>query len=190
MPLMNKVGVLSIDGTNITYDKALDIPVAFNPFNIDVTPDGRHVVVSNTGARSINADAEVTIEATGVHPHVVSITAPGTNPEGFAIAPNGKWAVAPLLEGTDAKPTDWNHTKGGHVALMSIGANGMLTVLDKAPLGALPEGVAFSPNSQYVYIGNYIDKTLQVFRIAGNRLAPVETIPLPGQPASMRGPAR
>jgi DNA-binding beta-propeller fold protein YncE len=58
---------------------------------------------------------------------------------------------------------------------MSIGANGMLTVLDKAPLGALPEGVAFSPNSQYVYIGNYADKTLQVFRIAGNRLAPVET---------------
>jgi DNA-binding beta-propeller fold protein YncE len=54
----------------------------------------------------------------------------------------------------------------------------------------LPEGVAFSPNSQYVYIGNYIDKTLQVFRIAGNRLAPVETMPLPGQPASMRGPAR
>lgn len=190
MPLMNKVGVLSIDGTNITYDKALDIPVAFNPFNIDVTPDGRHVVVSNTGARSINADAEVTIEATGVHPHVVSITAPGTNPEGFAIAPNGKWAVALLLEGTDAKPTDWNHTKGGHAALMSIGANGMLTVLDRAPLGALPEGVAFSPNSQYVYISNYIDKTLQVFRIAGNRLAPVVTMPLPGQPAAMRGPAR
>jgi hypothetical protein len=64
---------------------------------------------------------------------------------------------------------------------MSIGANGMLTVLDKAPLGALPEGVAFSPNSQYVYIGNYIDKTLQVFRIAGNRLGaqffPLKTPP-------------
>jgi DNA-binding beta-propeller fold protein YncE len=76
------------------------------------------------------------------------------------------------------------------LALMSIGANGMLTVLDRAPLGALPEGVAFSPNSQYVYISNYIDKTLQVFRIAGNRLAPVVTMPLPGQPAAMRGPAR
>jgi 6-phosphogluconolactonase (cycloisomerase 2 family) len=49
---------------------------------------------------------------------------------------------------------------------------------------------AFSPNSQYVYISNYIDKTLQVFRIAGNRLAPVVTMPLPGQPAAMRGPAR
>ena len=149
VPLMNKVGVLSIDGTNITYDKALDIPVAFNPFNIDVTPDGPDRFIGETGID----------------------------------APNGKWAVAPLLDGTDAKPTDWNHTKGGHAALMSIDASGMLTVLDKAPLGALPEGVAFSPDSQYVYIGNYIDKTLQVFRIAGNRLAPVETMPLPGQPA-------
>ncbi len=41
MNLVNKVGVLSIDGTNVTYDKSLDIPSAFNPYNIDITPDGQ-----------------------------------------------------------------------------------------------------------------------------------------------------
>jgi DNA-binding beta-propeller fold protein YncE len=190
MNLANKVGVLAIDGTKVTYDKTLDIPSAFNPYNIDITPDGKFAVSSHTGAQGINADAEVSIDASGAHPHVVDIMAPGTGAEGFAIAPNGRWAVTPLIEGSGAKPSAWNYTKGGHAALMAIGPGGKLTVANKAPIGALPEGLAFSPNSEYVYIGNYIDKNLQIFRIAGGKLVPVGTMALPGQPASMRGPAR
>jgi DNA-binding beta-propeller fold protein YncE len=190
MNLVNKVGVLSIDGTNVTYDKTLDIPSAFNPYNIDITPDGRYAVSSHTGARGINADAEVSIDTSGAHPHVVDITAPGTGAEGFAISPNGKWAVTPLIEGSGTKPDEWNHTKGGHAALMSVGPGGKLTVVSKAPIGALPEGVAFSPNSEYVYIGNFIDKNLQIFRIAGGKLVAAGTMALPGQPASVRGVAR
>jgi DNA-binding beta-propeller fold protein YncE len=190
MNLANKVGVLSIDGANVTYDKGLDIPSAFNPYNIDITPDGKFAVSSHTGAQGINADAEVSIDTSGAHPHVVDIMAPGTGAEGFAISPNGKWAVTPLIEGSGAKPSAWNFTKGGHVVLMSIGRDGKLTVANKAALGALPEGIAFSPDSQYVYIGNYIDKNLQIFRIAGGKLVAAGTMALPGQPASMRGPAR
>ncbi|MGC1408137.1 MAG: hypothetical protein WA864_04210 [Acetobacteraceae bacterium] len=188
--LMNKVGVLAIDGTKVTYDKTLDIPSAFGPYNIDITPDGRYAVSSHTGAHGINADAEVSIDTSGEHPHVVAITAPGTGAEGFAISPNGKWAVTPLIEGSGAPAGAWNHTPGGHAALMSVGSDGRLTVTAKAPIGALPEGVAFSPNSEYVYIGNYIDRNLQIFRIAGGRLVAAGTMALPGQPASLRGVAK
>jgi DNA-binding beta-propeller fold protein YncE len=73
---------------------------------------------------------------------------------------------------------------------MSVGPGGKLTVVSKAPIGALPEGVAFSPNSEYVYIGNFIDKNLQIFRIAGGKLVAAGTMALPGQPASVRGVAR
>ncbi len=190
MNLVNKVGVLAIDGQKVTYDKTLDIPSAFNPYNIDVTPDGKYVVSSHTGAHGINADAEVTIDTAGAHPHVVDITAPGTGAEGFAISPNGKWAVTPLIEGSGTKPGAWDHVKGGHAALMSVGPGGKLTVVSKAPIGALPEGVAFSPNSEYVYIGNYIDKNMQIFRITGGKLVAAGTMALPGQPASMRGVAK
>ena len=190
MNLVNKIGVLSIDGTKVSYDKTLDIPAAFNPYNIDITPDGKYVIASNTGAQGINGDAEVVIDATGPHPHVVDLMSPGTGPEGFAIAPNGKWAATPLIMGSGAKPSAWNHVKGGQAALMSIGADGKLSVVSKAPIGALPEGIAFSPKSDYVYIGNYIDKNLQTFHIVGGKLVPVETMALPGQPASIRGPAR
>jgi DNA-binding beta-propeller fold protein YncE len=188
---VNKIGVLTIDGTKVTYDKSLDIPAAFNPYNIDITPDGKYVIASNTGAMKNNGDAEVVIDATGPHPHVVNIMTPGVGPEGFAISPNGKWAATPLIEGSGAKPSDWFKTANGELAVMAIGPGGTLHVTGKAKLGALPEGIAFSPDSNYIYVGNYKDKDLQVFRV--NNGKPVQAGPnvkLPGQPASMRGVAR
>jgi DNA-binding beta-propeller fold protein YncE len=189
--LVNKIAVLAIDGQKVTYDKSLDIPSAVNPYNIDITADGKYVIASNTGAQKNNGDAEVVIEATGAHPHVVDIMSPGNGPEGFAISPNGKWAAAPLLLGSGAKDSDWFKTKGGELVVMAIGPGGKLTVTGKAPLGGLPEGIAYSPNSDYIYVGNYADKDLQVFRL--NNGKPVQVGPdmkLPGQPASMRGVAR
>jgi DNA-binding beta-propeller fold protein YncE len=189
--LVNKIAVLAIDGQKVTYDKAMDIPSAINPYNIDITPDGKYIVASNTGAMKNNGDAEVVIEATGPHPHVVDIMSPGNGPEGFAIAPNGKIAATPLLLGSGAKPSDWFKTKGGQLVILSIGPGGKLTPTGRAPLGALPEGIAYSPNSEYIYVGNYADKDLQVFRVQNGKPVQVgPNIKLPGQPASMRGPAR
>ena len=188
--LVNKIGVLAIDGQKVTYDPSMDIPAAFNPYNIDITPDGKYVIASNTGAQRNNGDAEVVIDPTGPHPHVVGLMSPGNGPEGFAIAPNGKVAAAPLIRGSGAKPGDWFHNKGGELVLLSVGAGGRLSETSRAPLGALPEGVAFSPKSDYVYVGNYIDQDLQIFHVAGDRLTEVGRMKLGGQPASMRGPAR
>ena len=66
-----------------------------------------------------------------------------------------------------------------------------MTVVARAPLGGLPEGVVYSPNSDYLYVGNYIDQDLQVLALAGGKLTEVgPKLKLPGQPASMRGPVR
>jgi DNA-binding beta-propeller fold protein YncE len=187
----NKIGILTIDGQTVTYDKSMDIPSTFNPYNIDITPDGKYVIASNTGAQKNNADAEVIIEATGPHPHVVDLMTPGNGPEGFAIAPDGKTAAAPLLLGSGAKESDWFRTKNGELALMSIGPGGKLTVSARAPLGGLPEGVVYSPKSDYIYVGNYVDKDVQVFHVARGKLTEVgPRLKLSGQPASMRAPAR
>jgi 6-phosphogluconolactonase (cycloisomerase 2 family) len=191
MNLANKVAVLEIDGQKVTYDKANDIPVAFNPYNIDTTPDGKYAIASSTGAGKDNADALTTIEITGPHPHVVGLTTVGVGPEGLVISPDGKWLVTPLLRGSTSKYADYFYTKEGQAVLAAIGADGGITVKDRAPLGAIPEGVAFSPNGQFVYIGNYTDKTVQVFRIASGKLkSQGRPLALPGQPASIRGVAR
>lgn len=190
MNLVNKIAVLDIDGQTVTYNKANDVPAGFNPYNVAVAPDGRYAIVSSTGAGGANADALTTIEITGPHPRVVGLTTVGTGPEGMAISPNGQWLVTPLLLGTSAKHSDWFYTKSGEAVLSALGKDGSITVKSRQQVGALPEGVAFSRDSQWVYIGNYSDKNLQVFRIANGKLAQQGApIPLPGQPASMRGVA-
>ena len=156
-----------------------------------MTADGKYVIASNTGAQKNNGDAEVIIEATGPHPHVVGLMSPGNGPEGIALSPDGKTAAAALLLGSGAKDSDWFKTKGGELVMMSVGPDGMLKVTGRAPLGRLPEGIAYSPKGDYVYVGNYLDRDLQVFHLVGGKPVQVgPSIKLPGQPASMRGIAR
>jgi DNA-binding beta-propeller fold protein YncE len=71
----------------------------------------------------------------------------------------------------------------------------LLTIADKkvrkvseTPVGGLAEGIAFSPDGQFVYIANGVEENLVTFRIAGNKLVPEGSpLKLPGHPASMRG---
>ncbi|MFX7845129.1 beta-propeller fold lactonase family protein, partial [Acinetobacter baumannii] len=77
---------------------------------------------------------------------------------------------AVLLKGSAAVHSAWSYSRNGAVRLIRIGANGRLTPLNELPAGALPEGVAFSPDSRYLYVGNYVDRNLQVYRINGDRL--------------------
>ena len=191
MNVVSKVAVLDISGQTVTYDKAQDITVGANPYNVDIAPNGKFAIVGGTGAGRDNADALTTIAVTGPHPHITSITTAGTGPEGMAISPDGKYLVTPLLLGTTGKKSDYFYGQHGQAVLLGLAADGTLKVDNRAVLGAVPEGVAFSRDSRYVYIGNYGDKTLQVFSITANTLQPHGLpITLPGQPASIRGVAR
>jgi len=151
MNLVNKVAVLAIDGMNVTYDKTLDLPAAFNPYNVDITPNGKYAVASSTGAGGKNADALTVIDAAAPRPQVVALSTAGTGAEGFAFSPNGKWAVIPLLLGSGNKRDDWAYVRNGEAVLLAVGAQGEMRVVNRLPAGGLPEGVAFSPNSEYVY---------------------------------------
>ena len=186
--LANRIGVLTIDGQKVTYDKTMDIAGLYNPYDIDITPNGKFVIVSTIGAGKNNSDAMAVIDATGPHPHTIDIMTPGTGPEGFAISPDGKWVAAALIGGSGAKQSDWFKTKGGELALMTFDAKtGVMEVKSRAPLGGLPEGLAFSPKSDFVYVGNFFDSDLQVFHIQGGNLKPSgPNLKLGGQPASMR----
>jgi DNA-binding beta-propeller fold protein YncE len=72
------------------------------------------------------------------------------------------------------------------VTVLSIDGK-KVTRAGEAPVGLLPEGGAFSADGGYLYIGNFIDSDLSVFRVAGSQLTDTgQRFKLPGQPASMR----
>ena len=189
--LAHKVGVLAIDGTTVTYDKKQDMPVGLGVYNLDVTPDGRRVIAVNTGVGGDgHADTVSVIDANATPPRVVDHVTVGDGPEGFAISPDGRHAVAVLLRGTAAVHNAWSYGPTGAVALLSVG-DGPVRVLNQVDAGNLPEGIAFSANGRFVYVGNYVDRNIQVFEVKDNRIVDTGTkLALPGQPASLRGVAR
>lgn len=189
---MHKVGVLAIDGTRVTYDKARDIPVGWGVYNIDVTPDGRLAIASNTGVGGDgHVDTVTVIDAQADPPRSIDHVVVGDGPEGFAIGPDGRTAIAVLLKGSAAPHAAWSYTRDGAVVLLRIDAGKVSLVPGEVPAGALPEGVAYSRSGEYAYVGDYVDKVLRVYRIADGKITDTGTrLQLPGQPASIRGPAR
>lgn len=189
--LAHRIGVLAIEGERVTYDKARDMPVGIGVYNVAVTPDGRFALAANTGPNSDgNVDTVSVIDARADPPRVVDHVAVGDGPEGFAVAPDGRHAVAVLLKGTAAVHSAWSYGKEGAVVLLAS-QDGRWRAGPEVPAGDLPEGVVWSRDGQYVYVGNYVGKTVQVYRMQDGRL--VDTggvLALPGQPASMAAPVR
>jgi len=191
----NKVGVLSIDGQKVTYLEGMDIPVGQFPYNIDITPDGRMAIVAHTGNGGLadgQADPLVVIDlSSSTPPHAVAYVTAGDAPEAFAISPDGKIAVALLLGGDVLlAPDHWAHSVKGSIAVFSV--NGLdLVPVQKISIGGLPEGVAFSPAGNFMYVSNFVGKEVAVFAVEGNRIRDTGVrVSLPGQPGSMRGSAR
>jgi len=51
----------------------------------------------------------------------------------------------------------------------------------------LPEGVAFSPDGKWLYVGNFLDGDVSILKVAGTKITDTgKRLALPGHPASMR----
>ena len=191
----NKIGVLSISGINVVYHSDLDMPVGQFPYNIDITPDGSMAIVPHTGngGRSDgHADALAIIDlSSGMPPRVSGYVTAGDAPEAFAISPSGKIAVALLLGGDVLLPKEhWAHSQKGVISVYEIrGLN--LVASQVIEVGGLPEGVAFSPNGEFMYVSTWAGQDVGVYRVEGTRVRDTGVrIPLPGHPGSMRARAR
>lgn len=185
-----KIGVLAIDGTSLSYDRNLDMPVGSGVYGLDVTPDGKLALTGNTGPEPSDghADTVSVIRADGKRPVVIDHLGIGDTPEALAIAPDGRHAAVSVVRGASAPQGSPGYTPTGSVALLSINPDGGVRRVAEAAAGAVTQGIVFSPSGGYVYIGNYVDRTLGVYRVIGDTLTDTGTrVSLPGQPASLSG---
>ncbi len=183
------VAVLEIDGRKVTYDKANDLPVGLWPYNIDVVPDGKLALVANTGnfgKGDGHVDTVTVIDLATPQPSVIDHVAIGDAPEALTISPKGDFAVAMLLGGGNMAKDHWAYKRNGTLALLKISGK-QVTKIGEIPLGHLPQGVAFSPDGNYLYISNFLDGELWVFKVEGTSVTDTGYhLRLPGHPASMR----
>ena len=186
---VDKVAVLAIDNGKVTYDKKNDLPGNNFPYNVAVVPGGKIALIANTGnggSSDGNADTVSVVDLETKPFHIIDHVTVGDSPEGLVISPKGNLAVTVEAQGSNRSKDTWYYHPGGALSILKIDGK-HVTRVGAATVGALPEGAAFSADGSYLYVGNYMDSDLSVFRVAGTQLAPAGRFKLPGQPASMRG---
>ena len=185
----NKVAVLTIDNGKVSYSKDNDLPGDNYPYNVAITPNGELALLANTGnggSSDGNADTVSVVDMEATPIRVIDHVTVGDSPEGLAISPKGDVAVTVEARGSNRSKDTWYYHPTGAVTVLRIDGK-HVTRVGEAEVGALPEGAAFSADGSYLYVGNFMDSDLSVFRVAGDRLTNTgQRFKLPSQPASMR----
>lgn len=186
---VGRIGVLAIDGPQIRYEHDLDMPVGSGVYGLGVTPDGSLALTGNTGPEPSDghADTVSVIRVDGPRPRVIDHLGIDDTPEALAIAPDGRHAAVSVVRGSSAPHRSPAYTPTGAVALLAISPDG-IRLVSTAEAGAVTQGIAFSPSGAYVYVGNYVDRNLGIYRVVGDNLIDTgNRLALPGQPASLAG---
>ena len=184
----HKVGLLTIDGQKVTYTK-YDMATGLYPYNVAITPNGRLAIAGNNGGAGSSdgqIDTAAIIDLSVDPPRVIDQVVVGDGPEGLAISPTGAYAVEVILNGANLAHDRFYYHPHSYVSLLKIDGKKVRRV-SETEVGALAEGVAFSPDGKYLYVGNFMDGDVTILRLQGDRLVPAGSFKLPGHPASMRG---
>ena len=185
----HKIAVLQITKGKVTYDPALDMPVGLKPYNVQITPDGMLGLTADHGSGSDgHVDTVSVIDLTLTPPRVIDRVMVGDAPEGLAISPTGHIAVAVLLKGSAGIASDsWVYNRNGSIAVLKIDGKEVRKV-SEVDVRGLPEGVVFTPDGRYLYVGNFVDRDISVLRVDGTSVTNTGVLlKLPANPASMRG---
>src|SRR5262249_24703234 len=144
----------------------------------------------NSGSADGHVDTVTVIDLEANPPRAIDKVVVGDAPEGFAISPTGRLAVEVLLKGTNAPTSSWFSNRNATVVALRIDGK-QVTRTNEVEVRGLPEGVVFSNDGQYVYVGNYMDRDISILKVEGYQLVNTgKSLQLPGQPASMRGRTR
>jgi YVTN family beta-propeller protein len=189
-PNVDKVAVLTIDNGKVSYDKKNDLPANNYPYNVAITPNGKLALIANTGGGGSsdgNADTVSVVDLEAKPIRIIDHITVGDSPEGLVISPKGDIAVTVEARGSNRSKDTWYYHPAGAVTALKIDGK-HVTRVGEAAVGVLPEGAVFSADGSYLYVGNFMDSDLSVFRVNGTQLGDTgKPFKLPGQPASMRG---
>jgi DNA-binding beta-propeller fold protein YncE len=189
----HKIGVLNVDGQKVT-DSKHNMNVGLWPYNVDVTPDGAIALVADngfSGGSDGNIDTVSVIDMEATPPRVIDRVVVGDAPEGLTISPTGKLAAVVLLRGSN---TPWNshfYNRNGSAVILKIDGK-KVTKIDEVEVRGLPEGVVWSADGKYLYVGNFMDSDVSILKVEETKkgihvVNTGKTLTLPGPPASMRG---
>src|SRR5213593_5288750 len=176
-----RISVLSIDGTKVEYTKR-DVSAGLRPYGIDIASNGAFAAVANIGRGGGDADTVSLIDLKARPPRVVSTVTVGQTPEGIKISPDGSIVAVVVMNGSNKPKDSPFFADAGKLVLLRVG--GMdLSRFAEAPIGHWSQGAAFSPDGKHVFVGNMVEKEIQVFSLDGGLRDSGMRIAVKGGPA-------
>ena len=183
----HKVSVLDIAGDKVTYNK-IDLPTGQWPYNVVATPNGKIALTSdNGGAGSSDGSVDTTsvIDLDATPPRIIDRVVVGDGPEGLAMSPKGDLAAAIILRGSNNRNAFY-YQKNGSVSVLKIDGK-KVTKTQDIEVGGLPEAALFTPDGNYLLVGNYLDQDFSILKVNGTEVTDTgKRFKLPGHPASAR----
>jgi DNA-binding beta-propeller fold protein YncE len=183
----HKVSVLDIAGDKVTYNK-VDLPTGQWPYNVVVTPDSGLALTSDNGGAgssdgSVDTSSVIDLDATP--PRIIDRVVVGDGPEGLAISPKGDLAAAIILRGSNNRNAFY-YQKNGSVSVLKIDGK-KVTKTQEIEVGGLPEAAQFTPDGNYLLVGNYLDQDFSILKVNGTEVTDTgKRFKVPGHPASAR----
>ena len=183
----HKVSLLDVNGDKVTYTK-LDLPTGLWPYNVAVAPSGKIALTADNGGAgssdgSVDTVSVVDLEANP--PRIIDRVVVGDGPEGLAISPKGDVAVAAILRGSNMKKAYYYH-KNGSISVLRIDGK-KVTKVKEVEVGGLPEAAVFTPDGNYLLVGNYLDSDFSILKVDGTKVTDTgKRFKVPGHPASVR----
>lgn len=180
----NKIAVLTIDGTKVTYTKR-DINAGLRPYGIDIDAKGEIAVVANIGRGLGDHDTISVIDMRANPSRVVNTVTVGQSPEGVKISPDGNYVAVSVVNGTN-KPSDspFFSNKGKLVILRRQG--NQLTKVAEADVGRWCQGIVWSSNSRRVFVQCMVEQQVMGFSWNANALKSIGNVTTTGGPAGIR----
>jgi DNA-binding beta-propeller fold protein YncE len=181
------LAVLHLDDGQIRLDD--NKPSVYGqPYRVVITPDGRFGVTAGQGfgANGVDADALSVVDLAAEPIRTVDVVAIGAVPESIEVSPDGRWVAAVLMAGSNFPSDDPRHRDHGELVMLRREEQ-TFRVVQRHPVGRIPEGVAFTADDQYLLVQCHPDRAIWVFRVGsmgvedtGHRIA------MPGMPSSLR----
>ena len=180
-----RISVLSIDGAKVEYTKR-DISAGLRPYGIDIASNGAIAAVANIGRGGGDADTISVIDLKAKPPRVVNTVTVGQTPEGIKLSPNGSVVAVVVMNGSNKPKESPFFSDAGKLVLLRVSGTD-LSRLAEAPIGHWSQGAAFSPDGKRVFVGNMVEKDIQVFSLDGSSLRDTGVrIAVKGGPAAIR----
>jgi DNA-binding beta-propeller fold protein YncE len=181
----DRISVLSIEGTKVEYTKR-DISAGLRPYGIDIASNGAFAAVANIGRGGGDADTISIIDLKAKPPRVASTMTVGQTPEGIKISPDGSMVVAVVMNGSNKPKESPFFSDAGKLVLLRVSGTDLSRV-GEAAIGHWSQGAAFSPDGKHIFVGNMVEKEIQVLGLDGTTLKDTGVrIAVKGGPAAIR----